>query len=125
MFVLFSPWILQLIVLGAIVCLFRRKWKQAAFVVALAFVVNWYFRLIPLSALNNQKAESVRVMTFNIDGSRQDSLSIKRIARIILHENADFVFIGEDFQNIVRELQNELTDVYPYTTNRFRGSAHY
>lgn len=125
MFVLFSPWILQLILVVAIVCLFRRKWKQAALLVALAFVVNWCFRLIPLSVLNNRKAESIRVMIFNIDGSRQDSLSIKSIAQVILHENADFVFVGEDFQNIVRELQNELTDVYPYTTNKFRGSAHY
>lgn len=125
MLILFIPWILLLGILVILLCCLCRKWKVAILLTLLIITANWYFRLIPLSALNNQKAESVRVMTFNIDGSRQDSLSIKRIARIILHENADFVFIGEDFQNIVRELQNELTDVYPYTTNKFRGSAHY
>ena len=102
MLILFIPWILLLGILVILLCCLCRKWKVAILLTLLIITANWYFRLIPLSALNNQKAESVRVMTFNIDGSRQDSLSIKRIARIILHENADFVFIGEDFQNIVR-----------------------
>lgn len=125
MFVLFTPWILQLILIVAIVCLFRRKWKFAVFLGALGLAVNLYYKILPISLSHNRNAKIIRVMTFNIEGSLQDSISIKRIAQLILNEDADYVFVGEDFQNIVRELQDEISAVYPYTTNRFRGSAHY
>ena len=61
----------------------------------------------------------------SINGGRQDSTSVKRIAKIILDQDADYVFVIEDYQNIVCKLQNEITEKYPYTSNTFRGGAHY
>lgn len=125
MWILLIPWLTIIAFVELLVCLLRRKWVYATVIFVFLLVLNISFSVYPVNYQSGDKKGTIAIMTFNIDGSRQDSISIKRIAKVILKENADVVFLAEDFQNIVRELQTEISEVYPYTTNRFRGSAHY
>ena len=75
---------------------------------------NWYCRLLPVSFTSHADGGStIKVLTFNINGSQQDSTSLKGISQIILEKDADVVFVAEDFLRRVVKTQEEITERYP------------
>lgn len=126
MLILFAPWLHLLALIPTIYCLAKRKWVISAILIALMLWGNWYCRLLPASFTSQGDSGSViKVLTFNINGSQQDSTGIKGITQIILQEDADVVFIAEDFLRKVVKTQEEITERYPYSSEPFFKAGHY
>lgn len=117
MLILFAPWLLLLALIPTIYCLAKRKWVFSAILIAFMLWGNWYCRLLPVSFTSHDDGGStIKVLTFNINGSQQDSTSLKGISQIILEEDADVVFVAEDFLRRVVKTQEEITERYPYNS---------
>ena len=126
MIILFAPWLLLLALIPTIYCLLNRKWVFSAFLIALLLWGSWYCRLVPVSLTpQGESASTIKVLTFNINGSQQDSISLKGITQIILQEDADVVFVAEDFLRKVVKTQEEITERYPYSSEPFFKVGHY
>lgn len=98
----------------------------SAILIAFMLWGNWYCRLLPVSFTSHDDGGStIKVLTFNINGSQQDSTSLKGISQIILEEDADVVFVAEDFLRRVVKTQEEITERYPYNSEPFFKAGHY
>lgn len=86
---------------------------------------NRYCRLFPVSLTSKEDGSVIKVLTFNINGGQQDSISIKGITRIILQEDADVVFVAEDFHGLLVNTQKDLTERYPYSSELLFKTGHY
>lgn len=126
MLILFAPWLLLLALIPTIYCLAKKNWVFSAILIALMLWGNWYCRLLPVSFTSHDDGGStIKVLTFNINGSRQDSTSLKGISQIILEEDADVVFVAEDFLRRVVKTQEEIMERYPYNSEPFFKAGHY
>lgn len=125
MSVLFAPWLLLVALILTICCLLKRKWGISVVLIALMLWGNWYCRLLPISFIPQKADSAIKVLTFNINGSQQDSVSLRGIARIILKEDADVVFIAEDFLRMLIKTQEKITERYPYNSESFFKAGHY
>lgn len=126
MYILFAPWLLLLALIPTIYCLVKRKWMISVILIALMLWGNWYCRLLPVSlTTHSDEGSTIKVLTFNINGSQQDSISLKGISQVILEEDADIVFVVEDFLRNVVKTQEEITERYPYNSEPFFKAGHY
>lgn len=126
MLILFAPWLLLLALIPTIYCLAKRKWVFSAILIAFILWGNWYCRLLPVSFTSHDDGGStIKVLIFNINGSQQDSTSLKGISQIILEKDADVVFVAEDFLRKVVKTQEEITVRYPYSSEPFFKAGHY
>lgn len=126
MLILFAPWLLLLALIPTIYCLAKKKWVFSAILIALMLWGNWYCRLLPVSFTSHDDGGStIKVLIFNINGSQQDSTSLKGISQIILEKDADVVFVAEDFLRKVVKTQEEITVRYPYSSEPFFKAGHY
>ncbi len=125
MLILFAPWLLLLALIPTIYCLLKRKWVISAILIALMLWGNWYCRLVPVSFTSKGEGSTIKVLTFNINGSQQDSTSLGGITKIILQEDADVVFVAEDFLRKLVKTQVEVSERYPYSSEPFFKAGHY
>lgn len=111
-----APWILLLLTVVAIGLMIFRRWKVTVGLLLLSVIGNWYFQTLPLNLCHDTDGE-LKVLTFNCNLSPKDSDIIKRresVIRFIREQDADVVFLTENF--IVRQdsLWLEIQDAYPY-----------
>lgn len=125
MSILIVPWLLLALLLLNIAVLLKRKWLASAIIFTFLITTNCYFRTVPLSFICSDNTRSIRVMTFNINGSEQDCLSIENVSRIIINENADIVFLVEDKYPSVLVKQKNILETFPYNSYNDATSGHY
>ena len=65
----------------------------------LVVLLNWKYEVVVVNCFAENKSEQTfKVMTWNIDGSSPEILdNTSKISEKILKENADVVFIAEDY----------------------------
>lgn len=112
-----APWILLLLTIVATCLLMFRRWKVAVGLLLLSVVGNWCFETLPLN-LSHDTDGDLKVLSFNCNLSPKDSDIVERRARVIQfirEQDADVVFLTENF--IVRQdsLWLEIQDEYPYS----------
>jgi len=72
---LFFPRILVLLLMVAIPFAWKKKWIVAIVLIVFAVVLNWWAECIPFRIwpLNDKgKGNTIKVMSFNIDGTKDD-----------------------------------------------------
>lgn len=127
MFILLLPWILLLMLLVMIFCVFKRSWKIAIGLFIFIIGVNFWGEVIPTSAwcCSMKSNKQLKVLTWNIHGGDADTLRYERLAEKIKQENADVVFLSEVFNESSVLMDTLLSDYYPYRNTFFNWCAHY
>lgn len=111
-------WIFLLLIVVAIVLLIIKRWKIALGLLLLAVAVNWHFQTIPLNLSHDHDADGeLKVLSFNCNLSPKDEDFGERcvgVIRLVREQDADVVFLTENF--IMREdsLWLKIRDLYPY-----------
>lgn len=86
----------------------------------LGILLNWLSECFAISLISNKEIygkSTVRVMAWNIDGSKYDSLKVSEIANVIHKHNPDVIFLSEDFNETGIWLDSLLKKNYPYSSN--------
>lgn len=124
-----APWILLLLIVAAFGLLMFRRWKVATGLLLLALVGNGYWQVYGLgykglSALLFKRLTvqvvqggELKVLSFNCNLSPKDSDIAERRASVIQfirEQDADVVFLAENFINKRDSVWLMLQDVYPY-----------
>lgn len=115
-----APWILLLLVFVSFGLLAFRRWKISVCLFLIVVIVNCYFQTFPAN-LSCDTPGDLKVMSFNCNLSPKDedvAYRRKGVLRLIREQDADVVFITENF--IMREdsLWLEISDMYPYRSTR-------
>lgn len=122
------PWILVVLVGIVFALLFSKKLRWLIFVVLIVVVLmNRKYECFTSNILTEKTTgQSLKVMTWNIDGSSPAILeNISKISEKILKENADVVFIAEDYYECCDSLDSLLKATYPYSTHIVCNDSHY
>lgn len=129
MLALTIPWLLVLLTITAIVCLLKKKWKVALLLVGVALALNWWSECIPLRLCplkTRIESNSLKVMTFNINGANDDfSDRAEAICRIIKESAPDVIFVAEYPEQNPLLLDSMLRDVFPYRSSKSFKWMHY
>lgn len=129
MTVLFLPWILCLLVLVAVGLAARRWFRTAGLLVLATLLLNWWGHVVPLNCgvvqLNDTVQNRIKVMTWNIEASEYDSIKVETLCRIIHEQDADVVFLAEDFYACCDQIDARLRSRYPYTSHDHCNDSHY
>lgn len=115
-----APWILLLQVIVIIVLLLCKRWRTVIVLLLLAVCWNKYFQTFPLN-LSHETSGDLKILTFNCNLSPKfEDVAMNRteVTRFIREQDADVVFLTENF--IVREylLWLEIRDMYPYHSGK-------
>lgn len=129
MTVLFLPWMLVLLLLLAVGFAVRRWWRTAGILVLTALLLNWWGHVVPINCLATQSSDTVqnriKVLAWNIEAAEYDSVKIESLCKIILEQDADLVFLAEDFYACCDKIDARLKSLYPYTTHDHCNDSHY
>lgn len=129
MTVLLLPWILCLLVLVAVGFAVRRWWRTAGILVLTALLLNWWGHVVPINCLATQSSDGVqnriKVLAWNIEAGEYDSIKIESLCKIILEQDADLVFLAEDFYACCDKIGARLKPLYPYTSHDHCNDSHY
>lgn len=122
------PLILVVLVGIVFALLFSKKLRWLIFVVLIVVVLmNWKYECFTYNiSTEKTTGQSLKVMTWNIDGSSPAILeNISKISETILKEDADIVFIAEDYYECCDSLDALLKAIYPYSTHIVCNDSHY
>ena len=126
MWVLYVPWLLILAFLATCALFSLKKWRWAFLLIVILFIVNWYYEIIPSNVLASREVGEFKVMSWNINGSSEAILQdIISIGETILREDADVVFLAEDYYECCDSLDTLLKKAYPYSTHTVCNDCHY
>lgn len=121
MWILFLPWLLGLLLIIALVAAVKRRWKAAGALVLAVVLLNLWGEVISfgnlLGSRSNQGSDSeLKVLSWNIHGGGCDTLRYRAIAKRILDEDADIVYVAECFTETSHLMDQLMKDRYPYTS---------
>lgn len=129
MTILLLPWILCLLVLVAVGFAARRWFRTAGLLVLLALLLNWWGHVVPLNCFASQGSDTVqnriKVLTWNIHAAEYDSIKIETLCNMVLEQDADVVFLAEDFYACCDYIDARLKPRYPYTSHDHCNDSHY
>ena len=128
MFALTYPWIIIVCFCAAIIVALKKHYGIAGGLVIVGFLLNWVSECFAFSLISNKEIcekRTVRVMAWNIDGSKFDSLKVSEIASAIHKHNPDVIFLSEDFNETGICLDSLLKKNYPYSSNLAYSGHHF
>lgn len=129
MTILFLPWMLVLLLVVAVGFAVRRWWKTAGILVLTALLFNWWGHVVPLNCPaiqhNDTVQNRIKVLAWNIEAGEYDSVKIESLCKIILEQDADLVFLAEDFYACCDKIGARLKPLYPYTSHDHCNDSHY
>lgn len=117
---LIAPWILLLLIISAILMLTFKRWKIAVSLMVLAIAGNLYFEAFPFHVFNSSSDKeglTLTVLAFNCNLSHnKENREGKRseVKAFVKEQNADVVFLTENFINNYDSLWLMLQEKYPY-----------
>lgn len=118
MFALVSPWaILFLFCLCLILLLFRR-YKTVLILLIAALCINLLSKCFAMHLTAKYSEGSLKVLAFNTNANDNSLAKVSSIADVILRQNADVVFLSEDFNSFADSLDVLLKETYSFDSNK-------
>jgi len=119
MWVLFLPLLLGLLLIIALIAAVKRWWKTAGALFLAVLLLNAWGEVISFGNLfgsrsNQGRDSALKVLSWNIHGGDADTLRYNAIAKRILEEDADVVFVAECFLETTDIMDELLRNRYPY-----------
>lgn len=128
MIALAFPWVLALLIAIVFITLLKKRFVVSGIIVVFALLLNCWCECVALhffSCVTNTDARlSIKVMTWNIDGSEYDSLKVRTIVDVINEQNPDAVYLAEDFNLTAARLDQIVKTKYPYSTFPENDNGH-
>jgi len=118
-----APWILLIHIIAAVVLMLFKKWKVASVLFILAVIGNWHFRCVPINicCTTSDDGEVLKVMSFNCNLSPRHEgdyySAVTQVAKIIEQEDADVVFLTENFGIEYDSVYRYVQHIYPHRLN--------
>ena len=131
MWILFLPWLLGLLLIMAVVTAMKRWWKTAGTLLLVLVLLNVWGEDISFGLFRGSRSEQgaeskLKVLAWNIHGGDGDTLRYKTIAKRILAEDADIVYVAECFMETSIVMDELLRERYTYTSySKDRMMIHY
>ena len=129
MLALAIPWLLIVLLLVNIVLLTKKRWCWSLLVFVCIIVLNRRFECVPLRLWNSTEPQSewsLRVVSFNIDGTNGELHDKAEKIRNLLHEcSPNIIFIAEFVELHPAYLDSVLREEFAYTTYANRFYSHY
>lgn len=113
------PYILIVLVIVDIILLYRRHWIIAALLGIGCLCVNHYCKTFSFGRFLNlfSKVNGIKVLCMNLNGTLERSESEKEaLACFLLAQDADVLFLSEDFETIAPIIHDRLIKEYPYSS---------
>lgn len=120
MWALTYPWIILVCFFAAVIIALKKHYWITGGLVIIGLLLNWLCECFAFSFVSDKgmcSKSSIKVMTWNIDGSQYDSLKVSEIANVIHRHNPDVMFLSEDFEETGIWLDSLLKKNYPYSNN--------
>lgn len=131
MWILFLPWFLGLLLIMAVAALLKRWWKTTIALVMVMVLLNAWGEVISFgqykwSSSQQGVGSELKVLTWNIHGGDGDTLRYEVIAKRLLIEDADIVYVAECFMETSAIIDELLKERYPYTSySKDKMMIHY
>lgn len=130
MIALLYPFLVIILLIVSVFTAYKRRYLTSVLLVALCLVLNYYAKVfaVTLSESSSNNNRGFKVLTFNINGSciTADS-DLQTLFDLIVNQDADILFLAEDFEPIGKKLHTLLVGHYPYSTYEQKTvwSGHY
>ena len=101
MLALTYPWIILICFFAAVIVAMKKHYWIAGGLVIIGFLINWLCECFAISIIPDKEIcdkNTIKVMVWNIDGSKYDSLKVTEIANVIHKHNPDAIFSFRGFQ---------------------------
>lgn len=119
MIALSYPFIILILLIGSAFALFKRRFIIGIVLIAVSLLLNYYAKVFAVNfpETNDNLRDGFKVMTFNINGSEiDDDGDIETLFNLIVRQDADILFLAEDFEPVREKLNARLMNLYPYST---------
>ena len=120
MWALTYPWIIIICFFAAVIVALKKHFWIAGGLVIIGLLLNWLCECFAFSLVSDKgtcSKSTIKVMAWNIDGSKFDSLKVSEIASAIHKHNPDVIFLSENFEETGIWLDSLLKKSYPYSSN--------
>lgn len=125
MLALTIPLLLALLVILAIICLIRKKWKAASLLLVVTFALNWWSDCFCFGFKHNYEGH-FKVLSINVNGSGgYNESKANSILELIKVENPDILFLTESFCPLGDSLYSRLQKGYLFSTRVLRHNEIY
>ena len=117
MVALFYPFLVIILLIVAAFTIYKRRYLISVASVILCLAVNYYAKVFAVSFSNSTISDGLKVLTFNINGSGvNDDNNIESLFDLIESQDADILFLAEDFEPVGEKLNTLLINRYQYST---------
>lgn len=128
MIALLYPFILIILLVCLAYATYKRYYLISVTLVVLSLVLNHYAKVFAIGFSASSNCDGLKVLTFNINGAGHVADNdINKLFNLIVGQEADVLFLSEDFEPVGEKLNMLLTRQYPYTTYGYKTDwgGHY
>lgn len=117
MLALFYPYFIIILLIVSAITLYKRRYLLGVVLIVLCLALNSYAKVFAVGVSDSSYSGGLKVLIFNINGSgfTADKV-IEDLFNLIVNQEADILFLAEDFEPAGEKLNNLLTNLYPYST---------
>lgn len=117
MVALFYPYFIIILLIVSAITIYKRRYLLGVVLIALCLALNYYAKVFAVGISDSSNNVGLNVLTFNINGSEFTAdEDIEDLFNLIVNQEADILFLAEDFEPVGKKLNSLLTNLYPYST---------
>lgn len=128
MIALLYPFFVLVLLVCFALAAYKRRYLLSIVLIVLSLVLNHYAKVFAIGFSASSNSDGLKVLTFNINGSRYVADNdINKLFNLIVRQEADVLFLSEDFEPVGEKLNMLLIRQYPYTTYGYKTDwgGHY
>ena len=117
MIALLYPFLVIILLIATAFTIYKKRYQISLALVILCLLLNYYAKVFAVGFSDSFNSDGLKVLTFNINGSGvTDDNDIEELFNLIDSQDADVLFLAEDFEPTGEILNAHLTKVYQYST---------
>lgn len=114
---LFYPFLVIILLIVAAFTIYKRRYLLSVVLIVLCLLLNYYAKVFAVGFSASSNSNGLKVLTFNINGSGvTDDNDIESLYNLIVSQDANILFLAEDFEPVGEKLNTLLINRYPYST---------
>lgn len=117
MIALVFPLLIIILLIVTVFVIYKRRYLVSVVLVLICLLVNFYAKVFAVEFTDSSISGGLKVMSFNINGSGvADDNDIESLYNLIVNQDADILFLAEDFEPVGEKLNTLLINPYSYST---------